>query len=76
MAQIPSWGTNIHLVSQKYPSPLTELEGSLGCLQWPDNGLYPEPDESSPQIHTPLLRPSLILFSHLLLERAVVAQSV
>jgi hypothetical protein len=29
-----------------------ELEGSLPCSQEPPTGSYPEPDESSPQIHT------------------------
>jgi hypothetical protein len=38
-------------------------EGSLPCSQEPSTGPYPEPDQSNP--HHPILRPILILSTHL-----------
>jgi hypothetical protein len=41
--------------SQEFPNVLLEPEGLLLCLQEPDTGPYPEPDESSPYHPIPFI---------------------
>jgi hypothetical protein len=62
--QSPSWEANRFVAIKKFPY-FMQPEGSLPHSQLPATFLYPEPAQSSPHLHIPLLRSILILSSHL-----------
>jgi len=62
MEQSPSWEANTHSARQE---TFMEPKPSFPRSEEPNNGPYPEPDESSPQLLTPFLWCILVLSSHL-----------